>query len=472
MTSTTTTDVWGHPAGAPARQSVPERRARQLSGLPPRPQTGGNRWLRLLRNRWTWLTLVLVQLYAFGLWRVWSQMHADRELPDGSVIPGFDWATVVKCAKFAAPTAIAWSLFFVLVDRLRPMRPLYWLLAFGWGSCMSIWLSLNINTWAAEMLNVSAAPGDPGAAARPAVFVAPFVEEASKATFLFLLAILLRHRMVSRLQAVSLAGLSAIGFAFTENIVYYARAWIYGSMTIGTGDVEQQVRQLVWLRGFWTSFGHPTFTMLTGIGLAIGIRHRSKLVRILAPLTGFALSALGHMFFNGMSSVGAMNDVTMKFAFAIVVFTIVSAMVRAQAKEHRRVRDRLTDYVRMGWLSPRDPIVYGSIRRRFWLSLVSLFRGPRTWWRTQQLMRHMTDLAYLRDSMVRGVVDEAGIEVEKELLGAIRALRPVALSESDGLRLTLNLKPLMFWRRREPGLPASSQQWAPPSTQQWAPPGR
>lgn len=74
---------------------------------------------------------------------------------------------------------------------------------------------------------------------------------------LFWIALLVRYQLVTKLNGVALAGLSAAGFAFTENIIYYARAIMYASSTINTGDAEQAVRELVWLRGFWTAFRHP-----------------------------------------------------------------------------------------------------------------------------------------------------------------------------------------------------------------------
>ena len=70
------------------------------------------------------------------------------------------------------------------------------------------------------------------------------------------------------------------GFAFTENIVYYARAIVYASQNIGDGDADAAVNQLVQLRGFWTSFGHPLFTIMTGLGVAIALRTRAKVIRV------------------------------------------------------------------------------------------------------------------------------------------------------------------------------------------------
>ena len=44
-----------------------------------------------------------------------------------------------------------------------------------------------------------------------------------------------------------------------------------------------------------TFFGHPLFTAMTGIGLAVALRSKSKIVRIVAPLAGFCAAAFLHM---------------------------------------------------------------------------------------------------------------------------------------------------------------------------------
>lgn len=455
----------------------PERRARALNGLPRKPVDGQGFWMRQLTDPWNWITLVLVQLYGLALYLVWRQLHPDQVFEQG-VIPGIDWETAKKCAWLAAPTAAGWSLVFILLDRIRPMRARLWLLAFGWGSCMAIWVSLNVNSWASTLLNVSAAPGDPAAQARPAVFVAPFVEEASKGTFVFLVAILLRHRVVSAMQAVALSGLCAVGFAFTENIVYYARGFIYGSVTAGAGDVEAAVQQLVFLRGFMTSYGHPLFTMFIGLGMVLGLRTRSKLVRVLAPLSGFLVAAFGHMLFNGMSTASEMSMTRLAIQGVLVVLFTTFFLVRQELKEYKRVRTRLEDYVLMGWLQPADPQNFGTLRRRARLLLVAARRGPRTFGATLRLVRAMTELAYLRDSMVRGIVDAAGQEREKELLTEIHVTRAAGLDDTAGLKLDIPWRRLAFWRRRDRALPAG-QAWQQPGqaawpapAPTWAPPGR
>ena len=108
------------------------------------------------------------------------------------------------------------------------------------GGAVATFLSLHINTWAAEQLSIGG-NGDPTTGARAAIYIAPFVEEATKATVLFWIAMLVRYQLVTKLNGVTLAGLAAVGFAFTENIIYYARAIMYTSSQIDTGDAEAAV---------------------------------------------------------------------------------------------------------------------------------------------------------------------------------------------------------------------------------------
>ena len=175
-------------------------------------------------------------------------------------------------------------------------------MTFGWGACVATFVSAQVNTWAAGHLSI-AGDGDPATGARAAIYVAPFVEEASKATVLFWLAILMRYQWVSRISGIVLAGLSGTAFAFTENILYYGRAYRYASRTFGQVPPLEALQSLFFLRGVLTFFGHPLFTSMTGIGLAIGLRSKSKVVRVVAPLAGFCAAAFLHMAFNSTASL-------------------------------------------------------------------------------------------------------------------------------------------------------------------------
>ena len=62
----------------------------------------------------------------------------------------------------------------------------------------------------------------------------------------------------------------------------------------------------------------------------------------------------------------------------------------------------------------------------------ALFAGPNTFLATIRLQRAVTELAYLRDALTRGLIDETGQVREKELLARIRAIRPEAIVVPEG----------------------------------------
>lgn len=426
-----------------------ERRALAKSGLPVEPDPLQPLPQRLLRNRLVWLSLAMLVVYATLLVLLYRQVVPDQEVPGGTVV-GLGTEALPVAAKYAAFTVVPLSLLFLWADRFRPQRIWVWLMTFGWGACVATYVSAQVNTWAAGHLSIIG-DGDPASAARAAIYVAPFVEEASKATILFWLAILMRYRWVSRLSGVVLAGLSGAAFAFVENILYYGRAYRYAARTFGEVDPLQALQQLFALRGLMSFYGHPLFTAMTGIGLAIAIRSKSKTVRVVAPLAGFCAASLLHMIFNTVASMGG-NSVIIVFLIALIPVILVGVIfiVRQLRLEGRRINARLGDYVRTGWLSEGDPLALSRLRTRFRSLWHAVFLGPEVTWATIQLQRAATELAYLRDGMNRGLVDGAGRAREKILLARVRSLRGVAILQPQGR------VPYPWRRRRAEGITAGA----------------
>ncbi|RRD05683.1 protease PrsW [Arachnia propionica] len=426
-------------------------RRRWLSGLPP--ATPRPWWKRLLRSPMLWLTLVLVPFYCYCLASQYMMLHPDRTFPDGTVALGLNNEAIRIAAFWAMWTALAYFLLFVWLDRFRLQRPLTWLLTFAWGACASTWISIHVNSWAGEMMQTTQADADAGT--RPAIFIAPFIEEASKATVLFLLVILYRTRIVSQLSIVTLAGLSAIGFAFVENIIYYGRVIVYAMNTIEVEDPQEAVMSMVMLRGVYTSFGHPLFTMMTALGLAVALGARSKWVRVTAPLGGFLLAAGGHMLFNGVASLNPVDALRTQWFMALaLVGVLILYLIFSVVAETRLIRRRLTDLHRVGWLQERDVVVISSPLRRIKLLTAALFRGPRTWWHTARFIRLVTELAHTRAQVTRGTVGPGADDRCHELVHQIESLRPKALTETLGLAVI----PPRRRRRPTPPVPVHPQQ--------------
>lgn len=419
-----------------------------------------------MRSRWTWITVVFTLMFAAALIDQYRMMTADIPVRDG-VVPGMNASAIREAFGYALPTLIFWIVVFLIADRFRPQRLVIWWLSLGWGACVATWVSVYANTWAAEQLQISG-NGDPATGARAAIYVAPFVEEAAKATILFWIAMLVRHQVVTKLNGIALAGLSAAGFAFTENIIYYARAIMYSAQTIEVGDAQAAVQQLVWLRGVYTAFGHPLFTMMTGVGLIVALRTHSKVVRVLAPVVGFLAAAFLHMVFNSQATLSqGAGQLLMYFGVALpLVLSAVVYAVRQLFNEAALIRARLIDYVRMGWLTPTDPEVFSKQRLRLRALAVAATRGWVVFTATVTLQRTLTELAYLRDAEVKGLVDDAGQARSLELLGAARSLRGVAVDDPRGQKLSLprfrKPRPGEFPAPTYPGPAGIGGNWPPP----------
>ena len=167
-------------AAAPSRSKKRDELARALrrNGIPRDPDLHQPLPKRLLKSKFFWLSVVMILVYVTMLVLLYQKVVPDREVP-GGVLPGVGTEAIPIALKYAAVTAIPLSLLFLWADRFRPQRFWVWLMTFGWGACVATYVSAVINSWAASHLSIIG-DGDPATAARAAIYVAPFVEEASK----------------------------------------------------------------------------------------------------------------------------------------------------------------------------------------------------------------------------------------------------------------------------------------------------
>ena len=432
------------------------RRKAFRSGL-PREVDPGMPWPKqILTSRLFWVGVLMLIVYAVLLVLLYLQVVPDREVPGGTLI-GLGEEAVPMAAKYAAITAIPLSLLFLWADRFKPQRLFVWLLAFGWGAAVATFISAQVNTWAASHLSIIG-DGDPATGARAAIYVAPFVEEATKATVLFWLVILMRYNWVSRVSGIALAGLAGAGFAFVENILYYGRVYRYAASNYGV-EPEQALQSLFIQRGVLTFFGHPLFTAMTGIGLAIAVRNKSKIVRVVAPLAGFLAAAFLHMAFNTVATLVSGTQLLLIYLFVALpaLAAMIIFIVRQLLGEGRKIRARLTDYARLGWLPETDAVPMSRLRTRLRAIWQSIFLGWRSVLATFRVQRAETELAYLRDSIARGLVDDAGLRRERVLLARIRSARDAAVITPAPKAAYGRLKEQLPFRRK------SAPSYAPPS---------
>ncbi len=144
------------------------------------------------------------------------------------------------------------------------------------------------------ILAVTSSPS--AATATGATVFAPLTEEALKGLGVLAVFLFLRKEFDSILDGIVYAGVAALGFAATENVLYL---FAQGEKQ-GVGGVLQ----LFVLRVLLGAWNHPMYTALAGIGLGISRMSPRGLVQFLAPPVGWAAGVLAHSFHNALAVVG------------------------------------------------------------------------------------------------------------------------------------------------------------------------
>jgi hypothetical protein len=122
---------------------------------------------------------------------------------------------------------------------------------------------------------------------------APITEEISKGLGIILILVLAHREIDSVLDGIIYGALAGLGFAFTENVLYFGMAIVedgWGSWAI-----------VVLLRTIPFGLNHALFTGLTGAGVAAAYLNRNSLIKLLAVPSGL----LAGMGFHGIHNLGA-----------------------------------------------------------------------------------------------------------------------------------------------------------------------
>jgi RsiW-degrading membrane proteinase PrsW (M82 family) len=305
---------------------------------------------------------------------------------------------------------------FLWLDRYEAEPAHLLAFAFAWGAGVATFAALVINT--ASVSAITAAGGDPSATA---VLVAPLVEEFFKGLAVLLILLVRRREFDGVVDGIVYAGLAGIGFAFVENILYLGR-------TLGDGGAAVAVVFI--LRCVVSPFAHPLFTCAIGIGLGIASRTRNALVALGAPVLGYAVAVLLHGAWNLSASSGLNGFLAGYVVLQMPVFVLFGVLaVLARRREGRLIQRNLVVYGSTGWLTPAEVGMLGSLADR---------KRAREWARgnggvlAERAMREFQDvgseLAFLRERMVRGAAAPDARQHEYVMLTTMATLRRVFLA--------------------------------------------
>ncbi|KAA9154965.1 PrsW family intramembrane metalloprotease [Amycolatopsis acidicola] len=329
-------------------------------------------------------------------------------------------AVAIGVAAALVPVAVVVATF-LWVDRWEPEPAKLLLLAFAYGACIATLTALLINNTAETVGDLLLGKGNGSRIS--ALVSAPLVEEAAKGSFV--LAILLRRsdEFDGIVDGIVYAGLTAAGFAFTENIYYFGRA--FSDYGFGDGTSAGVIAAFV-LRGVLSPFTHPLFATLTGIGLGVAARSTSKSVRILAPLGGYVGAVLLHALWNGAATLGgAKTFLNVYFLIFVPMFIAVFMLVLLQRRrEQRIIVAALPRMVADRWIAASEVELLSSLAgRRQWRRQVRKQSGSRAARAVGAYQANVTQLAFLK----RAKPTVQSTDRQRELLNSLRASRAEAV---------------------------------------------
>ncbi|WP_433371302.1 PrsW family glutamic-type intramembrane protease [Actinoplanes sp. CA-142083] len=295
---------------------------------------------------------------------------------------------------------------FLWLDRYEPEPIRYLAFCFTWGAAIATAAALLVNTEASKLFDKWGFPD-----ALVAVLVAPFIEESMKALGPIFLLWRRRSEWSGITDGIVYCGLSALGFAMVENVLYLGKhGYATGVEEYGPATGLQNLFLIFIVRILFTGFAHPLFTSMTGIGLGISARSGDRRVRWLAPIAGLLLAMILHGTFNLLPTLSASLEQPFIMLYGYLgfmvplFFAVVGFAIALRAWEGRLTERVLPLYVRAGWFSPPEVASLGSLGRRHsarqWAKRVAGATG-------QKAMRDFqfaaTQLALLRDGMQRGL---------------------------------------------------------------------
>ena len=249
---------------------------------------------------------------------------------------------------------------------------------------------------------------------------APFVEEIVKPAVLYAIYRWRRHEFDGVLDGIVYAGMVGLGFAFTENVLYYGRTALEG------GDV---LAATFFVRGVMAPFAHPLFTSLTGLGLGLVALREGAPWRV-APVVGLFGAMVLHSLWNTSAGLaGGVGFLGIYASVMVPVFLALLGVVIAAMVRERHVLERyLTPEVAVGVLGPAEVTEIASpcARRQ---ALRAASAHPDAARRTRRELHHAAiELAFLRRHRARrpGSAEPHLVELEASYVARLRELRGAA----------------------------------------------
>jgi RsiW-degrading membrane proteinase PrsW (M82 family) len=311
------------------------------------------------------------------------------------------------------------------IDRYEA-EPLWMLTtAFFWGALIATFFAFLLNT-TGQVITHALTSNASAAEAFAAVISAPIVEEIGKAFILFIFFFWKKDEFDGVVDGIVYASMTALGFAMTENILYYGKAVAEG----GSGALTL----IFIIRGFFAPFSHPLFTSLTGIGLGLARQSTNIAVKAITPVVGLLMAIFMHSIWNGSAVIGGglafvLTYLVVMVPAFLIILVVISISLR---REGQVVREFLVVDLQRGFFTQEEYQQLGSIIGRMGSSFNAFSKSGVRGWRSRMRFNQLaSELAFHRSRVARGVYSNQDVsEQEAAYLHALQNL----INELRGVR--------------------------------------
>jgi len=303
---------------------------------------------------------------------------------------------------------------YLWLDRWEPEPPRLLVLAFLWGASVSVVLSLLFS----ELFEQAFGSGADKPSPLTVVFGAPLVEEAAKGLFLLVMMTgRRRHELNTLTDCLVYAGLTALGFAWVENIFYI------GSAETLTGSLAVAAVRLV-----MSPFAHPLFTTMTGIGVYFALRQRTAGAKAGCVLLGYLGAVAMHGLWNGSALLGAQAYLGTYVLWMMPVFALaIGLAVASRRREQHIIAGKLPGMIAGGLLTPVEAGWVSSLKsRKAAVRAAHRWGGRHAASAMKAFLTQVVELAYVRDRIDRGFGDERVFALQNEEAYGVMAARAAA----------------------------------------------
>lgn len=316
---------------------------------------------------------------------------------------------------FVPMLAFAWFVYWLDRYEKEPIKLL--VQVFLWGALVAAGAAFLINTTLGLGIYL-ATESEQAAEIATGSMIAPIVEEFLKGFAVLIVFLMHRDEFDSILDGIVYAGITALGFAASENTFYI---YNYGFQENGLSGLWG----LVFVRVILVGWQHPFYTAFTGIGLAIARRSRSCLVQGLAPLTGLTLAIGLHSFHNTIGEIipgaaglilGTILDWTGWFFLFLFILLVI-------AQERRLLEQYLPEEVSLGVLTAAQARHASSARLQGRVRFKALLNGQ--YRITHRFFQLCAELAHKKEQLHRLGEEGGNSRIIASLRAELQRLSPL-----------------------------------------------